>query len=64
MLMLLVQSAAFDISEDRVLGRRRHIGVNVSLLRSSRIPRVSGLPCRHHRLSCGLAFSFKEQCWL
>lgn len=34
MLMLLVQSAAFDISEHGVLGRRRHLAVTLSLLRS------------------------------
>lgn len=34
MLMLLVHSAAFDISEHRILGGRRHLGVIVSLLRA------------------------------
>lgn len=34
MLMLLVQSAAFDSSEHEILGRREHCGVILSLLRS------------------------------
>lgn len=38
MLMLLVQSAAFEISERGVLGRRRHLGVILSLLRSPEFP--------------------------